>query len=87
VTLTGVHDPGGAAGSDEIAGRLRDSGFMVALTDETRPAWDLAALAAEHRDDLIGRVVAGFGPEEDLSDRDRLALDYAITALMEGGRS
>jgi hypothetical protein len=41
---------------------------MVALTDETRPAWDLAALAAEHRDDLIGRVVAGFGPEEDLSD-------------------
>jgi len=87
VTLTGVHAPAARPDPDQIAGRLRDSGFMVALTDETRPAWDLAALAAEHRDDLIGRVVAGFGPEEDLSDRDRLALDYAITALMEGGRS
>ncbi len=86
VTLAGLHPPSARPDLDGLAGRLRDSGLMVALSDETRPAWDVSALADEHRDDLIGRVVAAFGPEAQMNDRDRLALTYAIAALMEGGR-
>ena len=47
-------------------------------------AYDLAALSLEHRDDHLGQVIASFGPEP--SEADSLALEYALTALMEGGR-
>jgi hypothetical protein len=59
----------------------------VVLIDQTRPAYDISALSREHRDDLIGQVIASFGPEEGRSERDQLALEYALTALWEGGRN
>ena len=87
VTLTGVHAAGARPDLEAIAERLKAGGRQVYLIDETRPAYDLQALSKEHRDDLIGQAVASFGPESELSAREALALEYALAALMEGGRS
>jgi DNA repair exonuclease SbcCD nuclease subunit len=87
VTLTGVHAAGAKPDPEAIAERLRSDGRHVHLIDRTRPSYDLQALSKEHRDDLIGNVVASFGPESELSARDALALEYALAALMEGGWS
>lgn len=86
VTLTGAHEVGGRPVPERLAERLREEGRAVYLIDRTRPAYDLAALFAEHRDDLIGQVIASFGPEDGMSEADALALEYALSALMEGGR-
>ena len=84
VTLTGAHTAGARPDVEAIAERLLGGGHLVYLIDQTRPAYDLAALSLEHRDDLLGQVIASFGPEP--SEADSLALEYALTALMEGGR-
>ena len=86
VTLMGAYAIGAKPDPDALAERLRSGGYFVVLTDRTHPSYDLAALMAEHRDDLIGQVAASFGPADARSDRDNLALEYALTALMEGGR-
>jgi len=86
VTLTGAHTAGARPDMEAIAERLRGGGREVYLIDQTRPAYDLATLSQEHRDDLIGQIIASFGPENALSEKDSLALEYALTALMEGGR-
>jgi DNA repair exonuclease SbcCD nuclease subunit len=86
VTLTGGHTAGARPDAEAIMERLRGGGHLVYLIDRTRPAYDLAALSLEHRDDLIGQIIASFGPEDALSEKDSLALEYALTALMEGGR-
>ncbi len=86
VTLTGAHAAGARPDAEAISERLRGGGREVYLIDQTRPAYDLAALSGEHQDDLIGQVIASFGPEGAMSAQDKLALEYALTALMEGGR-
>lgn len=86
VTLTGAHAAGARPDIEALTERLRSADRQVYLIDRTRPAYDLQALAAEHRDDLIGQVIASFGVEETLGDRERLTLEFALTALMEGGR-
>ncbi len=86
VTLTGTHTAGARPDAETITERLRNSGHAVYLIDQTRPAYDLEALSQEHRDDLIGQIIASFGAEDVLSEKDSLALEYALTALMEGGR-
>lgn len=86
VTLTGAHTAGARPDVEAIAERIRSGGRQVYLIDQTRPAYDLAALAHEHRDDLIGQIIASFGSEDTLNEKDSLALEYALTALMEGGR-
>ncbi len=86
VTLTGTHSAGARPDTEALADRLRAAGRQVYLIDETRPAYDLETLAAEHRDDLAGQVINAFGPEEAMTGTERLALEYALTALMEGGR-
>lgn len=86
VTLTGTHPAGARPDTEALAERLRAAGRQTYLIDETRPAYDLETLASEHRDDLIGQVIKSFGPEESMGARERLALEYALTALMEGGR-
>ena len=86
VTLTGAHTAGARPDAETITERLRGGGRQVYLIDQTRPAYDLGALAQEHRDDLIGQIIASFGTEDALSEKDSLALEYALTALMEGGR-
>lgn len=86
VTLTGAHTAGARPDVEAITERLRSGGRQVYLIDQTRPAYDLGALSQEHRDDLIGQIIASFGPEDALSEKDSLALEYALTALMEGGR-
>jgi exonuclease SbcD len=85
VTLTGAHAPGARPAADTLAQRLRDEGYTAYLIDETSPAYDLAELVREHRDGLIGRLIDDFGPQQDMSAEDRLALEYALAALMEGG--
>jgi DNA repair exonuclease SbcCD nuclease subunit len=86
VTLTGAHTAGARPDAEAISERLRSNGRQVYLIDQTRPAYDLGVLSQEHRDDLIGQIIASFGSEEALSEKDSLALEYALTALMEGGR-
>jgi DNA repair exonuclease SbcCD nuclease subunit len=86
ITLTGAHTAGARPDVEAIMERLRSDGHAVYLIDQTRPAYDLETLSREHRDDLIGQIIASFGPEDALSERDSLALEYALTALMEGGR-
>jgi hypothetical protein len=86
ITLTGAYAVGAKPDPEAIAERLRSGGRSVYLIDRTRPAYDLQALIAEHRDDLIGQVAASFGPADAQSVQDALALEYALTALMEGGR-
>ena len=86
ITLTGTHPAGARPDTEALAERLRTAGRQTYLIDETLPAYDLKTLAAEHRDDLAGQVIAAFGPEEAMTGKERLALEYALTALMEGGR-
>ncbi len=86
VTLTGAHTAGAKPDTEALTERLRSGGYTVYLIDRTRPSYDLRALTEEHRDDLIGQVVNSFGPPESLNERDHLALEYALAALMEGGR-
>jgi DNA repair exonuclease SbcCD nuclease subunit len=87
VTLTGMHPTGARPDVEAMEARLRSGGRQVVLIDQTHPAYDLSALSREHRDDLIGQVIASFGPEEGRSERDQLALEYALTALWEGGHN
>ena len=86
ITLTGTHPAGARPDTEVLSERLRAAGRQTYLIDATRPAYYLYTLAAEHRDDLVGQVIRSFGPEEAMSAAERLALEYALTALMEGGR-
>jgi exonuclease SbcD len=87
VTLSGLHAVGARPDPKALAQQLQKAGYSIYILDKTRPAYDLAALSTEHRDDLIGQVIDAFCAEDSTGEAEKLALEYALAALMEGGQA
>ena len=76
--LEGEYDPEAPLQLDRLPGL----GNIVEVTDDSVPHYDLVQLAQEHRHDIIGMYLQSFGDLEGLSEVQKKALYYGITALM-----
>lgn len=86
VTLSGPRAYDSALDIAALQQRLSDENHPVYLIDRTHPYYDAEALALEHAGDVLGRFLASFD-ESNLSEELRLARDYGVRALLEGGRA
>lgn len=76
--LEGEYDPEAPLQLD----RLPSLGNIVEVTDDSVPHYDLKLLAREHQHDIIGMYLQSFGDIGGLSEVQKKALYYGITALM-----
>ena len=76
--LDGEYDPEAPLSLE----RLPSLGNIVEVTDDTVPHYDLEALAREHQNDIIGMYLQAFGNPEELTEVQKKALYYGITALL-----
>lgn len=78
--LTGARD----AGTEFSHGRLMQTGRVVDVRDDTRPAWDFRELSRTYAGTLIGEYVDSFAGQD--SPLERKALYYGVEALLEARR-
>lgn len=81
VVLTGQRDPAVSFDPQLIGG----CGLILSVTDRTVPAFHLEKLKEEYRGQLIGRYIESFEYDHgQMSEKERLALQYGLSALLSG---
>lgn len=79
VVLSGQRDPAAAIDPRLIGG----CGMILSVSDKTVPAFHMEELKQKYKGQLIGRYIESF--EYDLTETEKLALQYGLEALLHGG--